>query len=418
MQDPLVSIVTPSYNQGHFIRSTIESVLAQNYTKLEYIIMDGGSTDETASVVKDYSSRLTWISEKDRGQSHAINKGFQMAAGEFVSWLNSDDTLLPGAVQTAVTALAENPDAGAVYGEGFCIDKEGKVTGRFPYTEPLNLWKLVHLSDYVLQQTVFFRRSCLEEVGYLKEELHYTMDWDLLIRIGLRRPLQYVPEYLGCIREHQDSKSFRGAGRRVTEIRKMLHTHTGLRYPPGYIVYGLDTYRKIWCGWIEERAPSASAWGIPATKLCSLISNACGMWIDRIILHSQGWYTDGWAGPTVKLMIPPTRGKAILLEGEVPHWLDFEHQMLDIDFNGARTCTLRLEPGPFRHAVTVPDECKDRALHIQLRAQRHFVPSQRGSSMDRRKLSFLLKKVGLSQVTPLAAPGRDDERVACLASEA
>src|SRR3989475_2629391 len=99
---PLFSVVTPSYNQGRFIRATIESVLTQDYPYLEYIIMDGGSTDETASLVKEYAGRLTWISEPDRGQSHAINKGFRMAQGEIVAWLNSDDIILPGAVSHAV----------------------------------------------------------------------------------------------------------------------------------------------------------------------------------------------------------------------------------------------------------------------------------------------------------------------------
>src|SRR5436309_8624539 len=111
---PLFSVVTPSYNQGRFIRATIESVLSQDYPNLEYIIMDGGSADETASVVKEYASRLTFISEKDRGQSHAINKGFQMARGEILAWLNSDDLYLPGAVNRAVQAFHENPAAGAV----------------------------------------------------------------------------------------------------------------------------------------------------------------------------------------------------------------------------------------------------------------------------------------------------------------
>src|SRR5262252_7976679 len=102
MSDPIVTVVTPSYNQGQYIRATIESVLAQDYPHIEYIVMDGGSTDETASVAKEYSSRLTFVSEKDRGQSHAINKGFQLARGPVVSWLNSDDLYLPGAVCTAV----------------------------------------------------------------------------------------------------------------------------------------------------------------------------------------------------------------------------------------------------------------------------------------------------------------------------
>src|SRR5579862_2145504 len=128
MSNPLVTIVTPSFNQGPFIRATIESVLSQNYEPIEYIIMDGGSTDETPSVVKDYSSRLTWISERDRGQSHAINKGFQRANGSIVSWINSDDWILPGAVASAVAGFAAHPSAGAVYGEGYLLDRAGQIT--------------------------------------------------------------------------------------------------------------------------------------------------------------------------------------------------------------------------------------------------------------------------------------------------
>src|SRR6266568_1020601 len=154
MPGPLVTIVTPSYNQGHFIRATIESVLSQDYPHVEYIIMDGGSTDETAAVVKDYASRVTFISEKDRGQSHAINKGFQMARGTVLAWLNSDDLYLPGAIRNAVDAFQRNPSAGAVYGEGYLIDRSGQSSCRFPHSEAFNLWKLVHLSDYILQQTV------------------------------------------------------------------------------------------------------------------------------------------------------------------------------------------------------------------------------------------------------------------------
>ena len=104
---PTVTIVTPSYNQGEFIRATIESVLAQDYPRLEYIVMDGGSSDQTSAIAAEYASRLTWISEKDRGQAHAINKGFGRAKGDIVAWLNSDDILLPGAVTRAVNAFAD-----------------------------------------------------------------------------------------------------------------------------------------------------------------------------------------------------------------------------------------------------------------------------------------------------------------------
>ena len=147
---PLVTIVTPSYNQGRFIADTIESVLGQDYPNIEYIVMDGASTDETAEVVRRYADRLEFISEKDRGQSHAINKGFGRARGEIVAWLNSDDTLLPGAVRRAVGALEAHPEAAASYGEGYLTDEAGYATCRFPYTQPFDLWRLMNVSDNIL----------------------------------------------------------------------------------------------------------------------------------------------------------------------------------------------------------------------------------------------------------------------------
>ncbi len=203
MERPTVTIVTPSFSQGRFLRATIESVLSQDYARIEYIVMDGGSTDETATVVRDYSSRLTFVSEPDRGQADAINKGFRRARGQVLAWINSDDLLLPGAVGAAVEALVANPHAPAVYGEGDRIDGHGRRLGRFPFTEPFNLWKLIHHSDYILQQSVFFRRVALEEAEYLDEQLHYTLDWDLFIRLGLCAPLHYLPRPMGAIREHQ-----------------------------------------------------------------------------------------------------------------------------------------------------------------------------------------------------------------------
>src|SRR5262245_2920980 len=127
MKKPLVSIVTPSYNQARFIRATIESVLSQDYPNIEYIIIDGSSTDKTASIAQEYAGRLTFISEKHRGQAHAINKGFRLARGELVSWLNSDDIILQGALSRAVSAFERRPTLGAVFGEGYLIDLFGNV---------------------------------------------------------------------------------------------------------------------------------------------------------------------------------------------------------------------------------------------------------------------------------------------------
>lgn len=252
---PLVTVVTPSLNQGPFIRATIESVLSQDYERVEYIVMDGGSTDETAAVVKDYASRLSFVSEPDRGQSHAINKGFRIARGKFTSWLNSDDLLLPGAVTRAVDELERKPHLGAVYGEGYLIDRDGGITRRFPCTQPFNLSKLTLITDYILQQTVFFRKDVFATVGYLDEDLHYVMDWDILIRIGRQFELGYIPAYMGCLREYAEAKSFAGGRKRIAEIRRIMKRHTGMRYAPGYVVYALESFKERLGSSIPDKTP-------------------------------------------------------------------------------------------------------------------------------------------------------------------
>ena len=242
----LVTIVTPSLNQGEFIRDTIESVLSQDYPALEYLIIDGGSTDQTPKIAAQYAGRLTFLSAPDRGQSHAINKGFRMARGTILAWLNSDDVYLPGAVTTAVNALTHNPQAAAVYGEGYLIDRAGQSRRRFPATAPLNRYRLTHVEDYILQQTVFIRRTAIDDIGYLDEDLHYVMDWDLLIRIAKRYPIAYVPEYLACLREYPEAKSARGGRARVAEIGRLMRRHTGRTMTPGYLIHALQTYKQTW----------------------------------------------------------------------------------------------------------------------------------------------------------------------------
>ncbi|HLA97025.1 MAG TPA: glycosyltransferase family 2 protein, partial [Anaerolineales bacterium] len=130
---PLVSIVTPSFNQGRFLEETIQSVLAQDYPRIEYLIVDGGSTDGSLEIIRRYADRLGWwVSEPDRGQTEALNKGFARARGEIFAWLNSDDTYLPQAVSEAVAYLQAHPEAGMVYGDANLVDEHGRVIGKFP----------------------------------------------------------------------------------------------------------------------------------------------------------------------------------------------------------------------------------------------------------------------------------------------
>src|SRR6266545_7337033 len=246
---PLVSIVTPSYDQGRFIRETIESVLGQSYPRIEYLVMDGGSTDETVKILQEYDDRLTWVSERDRGQADAINKGWRRAQGTVLAYLNSDDTYLPAAVERAVACLEEHPDAGAVYGEGYHVDEAGAILERYP-TEPFSMARLEE-TCFICQPTVFLRREVVERVGYLDESLQYCMDYDLWIRIGRVAPFARTPHHLANTRLHPDTKTLGQRARAHTEILRMVQRHFG-RVPPSWIyayahaVLGPRDRRRPW----------------------------------------------------------------------------------------------------------------------------------------------------------------------------
>ena len=384
---PLITVVTPSYNQGRFIRATINSVLSQDYPNVEYIIMDGGSTDETAAVVSEYASRVRWISEKDRGQSHAINKGFRMAKGELVSWLNSDDVILPNALRLAARAFQQNPALGAVYGEGYQIDIDGKIRQTFPCTEPFNLWKLMHLSDYILQQSSYFRKAVLDEVGYLDEDLHYALDWDLFIRIGKVYELGYIREHMGSIREYADAKSFAGGAKRFAELARMMRKHTGVRYPPGYWVYGLDTYIPIWCQQLEDRLP-----GGLARLAQSAIRFAGGNIIAQVSQKSQGLYADRWTGPKLKYMLRRGGGR-VSMRGVLPELSPaLRDQEIEVTCNGKTVGSFRMPPGEFRIVFEVPPQ--DGPASFVVRASRWVIPAMCGVERDYRRLSYRLESFG------------------------
>jgi len=203
---PRVSIVTPSYNQGRFIEETIRSVLLQGYPDLEYIIIDGGSTDGAVDIIKRYEKWLTyWLSERDRGQSDAINKGWRMAKGEILAYLNSDDIYTPSAVETGVNYLVAHPDISMVYGDGDFINESGEVTEHCR-AQDLDLKRLLCSYDHVPQPTVFFRREVLDAVGYLDEDLHLAMDLDYWIRICSRFRAGRVRETLAVMHLHPDAK--------------------------------------------------------------------------------------------------------------------------------------------------------------------------------------------------------------------
>ncbi len=393
---PLVTVVTPSFNQARFIRATIESVLSQDYPNIEYIIVDGGSTDGTSAVVAPYGGRLTFRSERDRGQGDAINKGFQMANGSIVAYLNSDDIFLPGAVSAAVAALKENPELGAVYGEGYRIDADGNVISRFEVTEAYNLWKLVNVSDYILQQTVFWRRSVFDTIGYFDLDLHYGLDWEILMRTGKRYVMGYIAQFMGCIREYPEAKTSAGGAQRFREIARILRSQSTYRYPPAYFIYGLDTYEKIVCrrigavfGW----------WPRLARKLQRGVLRVSHYWIGQAATHSQGIYADGWASTRVHQMLPPSDGRYIELTVTLPP-SPVERQSVVVRSGRRVFARESFGPGTFTLNIPVPENLWNETLSFTIEAAHHFV---RGTE-DRRRLCYLLENMKYSERYQL--PGR------------
>jgi glycosyltransferase involved in cell wall biosynthesis len=208
-----ISIVTPSFNQGKYIEDTIQSVLAQKGDfELEYIVMDGGSTDGTIEILRKYEGRIRWFSEKDKGQSDAVNKGFKLATGEIIGWINSDDLYELGAFQKVAHFFKNSPYKKWIYGRCRIIDENGKEIRRLItlYKNVLS-WRynygVLLTENYISQMTVFFRKEIFDTVGYLDLNERMVMDYDYWLRIGKHYPAGVIRDYLADFRWHSKSKS-------------------------------------------------------------------------------------------------------------------------------------------------------------------------------------------------------------------
>jgi len=204
---PLVSFVTPSFNQAPFLEETICSVLEQDYPHIEYILVDGGSQDGSTEIIQRYADRLAWwVSEPDQGQTDAINKGFRRARGDILAWLNSDDTYLPHAISQAVEFLQANPQAGMVYGDANLVDGGGNVIGKFP-SRQTDYRRLRRGYVHIPQQAAFFRTSLWQQVGPLDPSFYFAMDYDLWVRLARLAELCYQPRLWANFRLHDTGKS-------------------------------------------------------------------------------------------------------------------------------------------------------------------------------------------------------------------
>jgi hypothetical protein len=355
---PIVTVVTPNLDQGRFLRHAVDSVLQQDYPHIDYLVVDGGSTDESLEVLRSYGSRLRWISEPDTGQASAINKGFRDARGSILAWINADDALADGAVTRVVEAFSDRPDLGLVYGNGTILDEDGVVTGPFEFIEPFSLWRLLYNLDYILQPAAFFRRSAFEDAGGLDEGLHFGMDWDLWIRLAAVSEVQYLDAELGCSREYGETKTSTGGWRRIRELCGIARRHTGRSWTPGTKLYALDAlHRKL-----RATLPPALHRGLGAITRRLIAS----------VTSSIPVHADGWLAPASKLVVPRRwrHVEARFEADRLPASGAFAIRLSTPD--GTLVRHRISEPGPFSVHFDIPDGAEDGFMTIDLRSDFSF----------------------------------------------
>ncbi len=276
---PLVSIVTPSYNNAPFLAECIESVLTQDYPNIEYIIMDGGSTDETPVILERYRGRVAHIhSAPDSGQGQAINRGLVSAAGEIVAFLNADDAYLPGAVSEAVRHITAHAQIAVVYGNAFHVAEDGTTLAPYP-TRDFDRDALQR-NCYICQPAAFVRREAFERAGALNPALHYVLDYDLWIRLSAAGDFLRIERFLAKSRVHGGSKSVSDRRAFYREVFSMLLKHFG--YVPYEWVQGYASYL------VERKDQFFTKPG--STFVSALLCLAIGSWINR--RHPGSFFKD------------------------------------------------------------------------------------------------------------------------------
>lgn len=232
-ESPRVSLITPCYNAKPYLRAAIESVLGQDYPNIEYLVMDGGSTDGSVELLKDFGARLRWSSAKDEGQADAIARGIAQTSGTLLGWLNADDELKPGAVRAAVAAFRAHPAAALIYGNADFIDANGRTLGPCTVVEPYSRHRLLYYGDYIIQPAAFFSRQAYEAVGGLDQSLHWAMDWDLWLRLAQHYGVAHIARTLASYRWLGSNKTAAGGFARLQEIERVARRH-GCNGLPAY----------------------------------------------------------------------------------------------------------------------------------------------------------------------------------------
>ena len=430
-----VSIVTPSYNQGEYIERTIQSVLSQNFPSLEFVVFDGGSTDRTPEVLKQYENTLRWVSRPDKGQADAVNQGITATTGEIIGWLNSDDTYYPDAIRHVVDFFLEHPDVDVVYGMADYIDVNDRPFDAYP-TEPWD-FECLKRTCFICQPALFFRRSVVDRFGLLDPKLMYCMDYEYWLRIAAGgAKFAYIPRKLASSRLYLENKTLRAKLEVRNEINDMLchrlgqvpdrwlfiyaHHVAELRvnqkqYPKlfrWYLAVQMILAALRWNrGTSKEMKDVIGGWLVGKRPLNSLFTIGLGprtrVPISPISLewgHIRGIYSDGWASPSVTLQYGPGRSDRFVdLELAVPKWLPVQAFDLIIkDSEGHPVSRYRLVRG---EAPKIHVPLGGTAGELEIAIQPSFRPIELPElfeTTDVRELTIRVQRIKAGESSPLA----------------
>jgi len=291
---PRIAVVTPSYNTGRFIGAAVRSVLEQDYRNFDYIVMDGGSTDQTVDVLRGFGPSLRWVSQKDNGQADAINRGFGQTGGEILTWLNSDDIYAPGAFRAVTEFFRSHPQIAVVYGDANYTDARGQLIAPCVHIEPYSRHRLFHYSDFIVQPATFFRRSAFEAVGGIDPNIHWAMDYDLWLKMARQFEFAYLPRLLASFRWLANNKTATGGWGRLDEIGGILKRQG----------YGLPAFIRLERVMLHARDAIAAAGCGNVIRSLACLSRAAGMTLSsprvmKSLLSMHTWHIM-WVGQVLR----------------------------------------------------------------------------------------------------------------------
>jgi glycosyltransferase involved in cell wall biosynthesis len=381
---PKVFVVTPSFNQGRFLRATIDSVLAQDYAEIDYFVADGGSTDDSVAILQSYGDRVRWVSGPDGGQAAAIHRAWRETDAEIVAWLNSDDVYLEGAVRTAVEHLESHPEQSMVYGKAWYIDVDGHRTDPYPTRQPFDRQALAG-DCFICQPATFLRREVFQAVDLPDPALQYCMDYDLWIRLSAHFEIGALDRFLAASRMYPENKTLGQRDAVYREIIAVAGRHFGTVH---------DSWRRGYRSYRFRRTLRRCLWFVPERLLLEAHLALQGY---RTRPPPPSPFADGWVGRRTSVRVEPAAGSAVTIRGESPAWPFLVPLRITVWCEGVRLQGQTIaRRGPFALRFRLGNR-RLAPVDLVVEANRAFVPAARGMWADDRQVAFRLIGVDTSE---------------------